>query len=260
MASIGSFLPDLSERTEAEEWMDDFSLDEDEYGEALADLRRINRLLGGYRATDAVLDPVLKRRDHLSLLDLGCGGGDLLAHLAFRAKAFDCELAGVGIDANPAIVEWAQNALDRRLPPSLREKIHIESGDALNLSYGKDEFDVTHAALFLHHFHGPNPSYLLREMERLSRSGVVINDLHRHPLAYIGIWTLSRILRMSPMVQHDGPISVRRGFSRGELESLGREADIASPRIQWHWAFRWTLTTLHSDPGSAPVNRNGSRR
>jgi predicted nuclease with RNAse H fold len=81
-------------------------------------------------------------------------------------------------------------------------------------------------------------------MQRLVQSGVLVNDLHRHPLAYVGIWALSRGLGMARMVQHDAPMSVRRGFRRRELEALAEKASLPSPSVRWHWAFRWTLSTI----------------
>lgn len=237
-------LPDLSTRLEADEWMDDFSITDERLTRALEDLRWTNRLLGGHTATDAVLDPLLQRRDEVRLLDLGCGSGDHLVRLVRRGARLDCTVRGVGIDLNPVTVGHARAHLNRRLSPALRSQVRAEVGNALALPYDEGAFDVVHAALFLHHFHGEEAVQLLNEMQRIGRLGVLVNDLHRHLLAYLGIWTLSRALRMAPMVQHDGPMSVRRGFRRTELEALAAEAGLPSPSIHWRWAFRWTLSTI----------------
>jgi len=154
----------------------------------------------------------------------------------------------VGVDLNPVTVGHGRAWLDHVLSPTLRRRAHIEIADALALPYPDNSFDVAHAALFLHHFHGAGAVQMLREMSRVARLGIVVNDLHRHRLAYAGIWLLSRLLRMAPMVQHDGPISVLRGFSRSELYSLAQAAGLAHPHVRWHWAFRWTLSTLPTTP------------
>ncbi len=237
-------LPDLSNRLEAKEWMDDFSISDARLGRALRDLRRVNQLLGGYQATDTVLDPILQQRDHLRLLDVGCGSGDYLAHLARRSEQAGCTLDLIGLDANPVTVGHARAYLDRQLSPHLRAQVRVEVGDALALPHEAGAFDLVHAALFLHHFHGPSAVRVLSEMQRVARLGLLVNDLHRHALAYVGIWGLSRALCLAPMVQHDGPVSVRRGFRRAELYALARAAQLPDPSIQWHWAFRWTLSTL----------------
>ncbi|MFB6229910.1 MAG: methyltransferase domain-containing protein [Salinibacter sp.] len=237
-------LPDLSTRLEAEEWMDDFSITDNRLTRTLQDLRWINFLLGGYSATAAALDPMLRRRSRLRIIDLGCGLGDYLVYLVRRAVQFGCSVEAVGLDANPTTVGHARAHLDRHLSPRLRTRVSVDIGDALAPSYEEGAFDVAHAALFLHHFHGEDAVRLLTEMQRLVRSGVLVNDLHRHPLAYAGIWALSRGLGMARMVQHDGPMSVRRGFWRRELETLAEKASLPSPSVRWHWAFRWTLSTI----------------
>jgi len=224
--------------------MDDVSITGERLRRALDDIRWINRLLGGYSATNSVFDPLLHTHSNLRVLDVGTGSGDYPARLVRRAHRRDTEMNAVGVDVNPATVGYGRAWLDAHLSPPLRGRVRLEVADALHLPYPDDAFDVTHAALFLHHFHGPEAPRLLREMARVSRLGIVVNDLHRHPLAYAGIWALSRLLRMAPMVQHDGPLSVQRGFRRSDLEALAHEAPLSAPSIRWHWAFRWTLSTV----------------
>lgn len=234
----------FSTRAEIEEWMDDPSASAADIQSALHDLRRINGLLGGYRATFTALRPLFRKHGSFHLLDVGTGSGDYLAHVLRWGRQRQTHVEAVGIDRSPATVGFGRAWLDTHLSTSFRPHARIDVGNALALPYDDNAFDVAHAALVLHHFHGPEAVQLLREMDRVSRVGIVINDLHRHPLAYAGIWVLSRLLRLAPMVQHDGPISVRRGFDRSDLQALARAAGLEAPNIRWHWAFRWILSTL----------------
>jgi SAM-dependent methyltransferase len=226
--------------------MDDPEVEGEALRTALRDLRRINRLLGGLRASTAVLKPMLATRSSLHVLDVGSGTGDYLAHFVRQGARHDTRVRATGIDLNPRTVGHGRAWLDATLPPALRSEAHLEVGDALALPYPDDAVDVAHAALFLHHFHGRAAVQLLREMDRVSRAGILVNDLHRHPLAYLGIWALSRAASFSPMVQHDGPLSVRRGFRRADLQALAGAAGLPSAAVRWHWAFRWTLSSLTS--------------
>jgi SAM-dependent methyltransferase len=226
--------------------MDDPNVSGAALEQALTNLRQINTLLGGYSASETVLNPLLYAQPSLRVLDVGTGTGDYPARFVRRGQRLGTSVEAVGVDLNPVTVGRGRAWLDDTLPSSLRSQVHLDIGDALALPYADNAFDVSHAALFLHHFHGPDAAQLLREMDRVSRLGIVVNDLHRHPLAYAGIWTLSRLLRMSPMVQHDGPISVLRGFRKGELVTLAYEAGLSRPTVRWHWAFRWMLSTLPS--------------
>lgn len=224
--------------------MDDFSLTDDRLRTALQNLRWINRWLGGYRATRTVLAPLLHRHSSLQVLDVGTGGGDYLPEVVQWGRTANCRVTAVGVDLNPVTVGHGRDWLDTALPAALRSRARIDIGDALSLPYPDNAFDVGHAALFLHHLYDDEARRLLRELHRVSRRGILINDLHRHPWAYAGIWALSRLLKFSPMVQHDGPLSVRRGFQRSDLRALAVNAGLPSPQIQWHWAFRWTLSTV----------------
>ena len=138
----------------------------------------------------------------------------------------------------------AFNAMSEERRHALRERIQVEVGDALALSYEAGAFDVTHAAMFMHHFRPDVAAVLLREMNRTSGHGLVVNDLHRHPLGYYGIWALAHAFPVSPMFRHDAPLSVLRGFRRDELYNLAVAADLPTPDVRWHWAFRWTLSTV----------------
>ena len=224
--------------------MDDFSIVDERLERALRNLRGVNRWLGGYHAARSALRPMLRREPKLHLLDLGTGVADYPEHLVPWAERHGCYLEVTALDANPDTVRYAQQALDARMPERLRPRIEVVVGDALDMSYADDTFDVTLASLFLHHFHGSEAVDLLREMNRVSRRGLVVNDLHRHPLAYYGIKLLGAILPVSAMFKHDGPLSVLRGFTRDELATLARQSDLPRPQIDWRWAFRWVLHTL----------------
>jgi hypothetical protein len=86
-------------------------------------------------------------------------------------------------------------------------------------------------------------------MPTVARAGFVINDLHRHPLAYYGIDALTRLIPgCSALVKNDGRLSVWRGFYRSEWQRLLKEQLEEQPEdatlqttLQWSWAFRWLV-------------------
>lgn len=221
--------------------MDDMSITDHRLHEALRDLRWTNRLLGGYASTRRVLAPLMADNARLRVLDIGTGGGDSLVDLIHFGHSQGCRVEAVGIDLNPGAVDYARRYLDRNLSERMRARVTVETGDALELRYDDDSFDVALSSLFLHHFDEEQSARVVGEMARVSRQGVCVNDLHRHPLAYLGVWALSRLLPASAMYRHDAPLSVRRGFRRGELESIANRAGLRDVEIRWHWAFRWTM-------------------
>ncbi len=236
-------MPDFSRRTQADEMMDDFSITDGRLTRALADLRWVNRWLGGHRAADSAIAPLLNKQELLRVIDLGSGGADYPEHLVRWGAQQGQRIEVVAVDANAQTVSYAQSALDDRLPAPLRDRVEVVCADALDLPYDDRTFDVAVAALFLHHFHGGEVVALLREMDRIAR-GLVVNDLHRHPLSYYGVRAIGVITGASAMFRHDAPLSVLRGFTRDELQQLADEADLRGARVHWRWAFRWVLTTI----------------
>ena len=96
---------------------------------------------------------------------------------------------------------------------------------------------MAHAGLFLHHFDDAQAARVLREMRRVARV-VVLNDLHRHPVAYYAIAALATLFQTSAMFRADAPHSVLRGFRRDELARVVEAAGLGGT-IAWRWAFRW---------------------
>ena len=239
-------LPSFAERLHGEELMDDFSITDARLIRALDALRWVNRLLGGYATSLQVLRPYLRAQAgrRVRLLDVGTGVADYPEVLVRWADRQGLDVHVTAVDANPATAAHARRTLDRRLPPSLRDRITVTVADALRLPYDDGAFEVVMAAMFMHHLREKEAVALVREMRRVARDGVLVNDLHRHPLAYLGILIPARLLPVSPMFRHDAPVSVRRGFRRADLEAVAVGAGLEGYRIRRHWAFRWSLSSF----------------
>lgn len=227
-------LPDFAHRERTLEIMDDRAVPARETAAALDEIAMLSRALNGYapsvRGIRRLL-PVGARA--FSLLDVGSGGGDVAQRLHAWARARGCEAHILGIDVSAAAVAHAARRCSG-IP-----QIQFERADLFELSDTRS-FDIVHSALTLHHFDGNLAIAALQRMFSLSRWGVVINDLHRHPIAYYGIRTLTRFFSTSRLIRNDAPLSVLRAFRRADLERLAREAGLGEPEIRWHWGFRWS--------------------
>lgn len=199
----------------------DLGVEHEEARRSLADLRFVNRWLGGRRALLRAVLPHLEAPARL--LDVGCGSGDLPVTLARAASG---PIVAVGLDAK---------LLHLREAPYVLRRV---AGDVRALPFPPRSFDVVTASCLLHHFDAPEVPSLLRALFGLCRRALVVNDLHRSRLPHaVSRWLLPLVLRSRVSV-NDGLISIRRGFTPRELEEAFREAGIPKVRIRRSFPYR----------------------
>lgn len=235
-------------RSYEKEIMDDFQGKGPDWDQALRELKIINNRLGGNAVTTNGIANLLQEKapEHaLSIADLGCGGGDMLVVMANWARKQQLEASFYGIDVNNHIVEYA------RKNTAAYPEIKYLAADIFSEKFGSRNFDVVTCSLFTHHFTDEELVKMLSRLKKQVRLGIVINDLHRHPLAYYSISLLTSLFSRSRMVRNDGPLSVLRGFSKKDWERVLQAAGISSYTIRWRWAFRWELVIpAHQKPFS----------
>jgi 2-polyprenyl-3-methyl-5-hydroxy-6-metoxy-1,4-benzoquinol methylase len=224
-------------RSTAPELMDDLTLPEPALQAALADLKKVNTLLGGHAVGIAGLKPFLSPTAEAHILDIGCGDGEFLRHLQKYCvkKGYKVRLTGWDCNAESLESGTKKKSKETRITYELRDILEfpeLPQGDLIII-----------CNLFLHHF---TDEEILKMLVHWSNSGckaVVINDLDRNPLAYYLFRLFGVIFMKSKIAIHDGLISIQRGFRRVDLELYSRESMPNSYSIRWRWAFRylWTL-------------------
>lgn len=239
-------MPNFRGRHGGPEIMDDPVIAPAQLRKALAELRALNRFLGGHSASTRTLQRFVRRNGlkKLSILDVGTGAGDYPVRFVAWGESRNLDVRVTAIDISNEAIHAAEEHAVKDLGRKAAERITFVAADALDLPFDSGEFDVCTAALFFHHLSNGEAVAALRDMRRIARYGVLINDIHRSPAAYVGLVAVTRLLRFSDVVRHDGPVSVLRAFRAAELQSLAAEAGITKARITWNWAFRWILTDL----------------
>jgi hypothetical protein len=233
-----SFLIDTSSRSSAAEMMDDFTIEGLVLRDTLDKLETINRLLGGNSATLKGLKKILLKSSKtktITIVDLGCGHGDILRDVAKFGRKNSYKFKLIGIDANNAAIDYAK-ALSKDYPELSFETIDIFSED-----FKKQTYDVVLCTLFLHHFKNNEIIPFLKSTVQKASIGVIVNDLHRHKLAYY-LFKMIGLFIKNKMVREDGLTSVLKAFKRNELETILTKTGV-NFSIQWKWAFRylWVL-------------------
>lgn len=232
------FFISTKNRTDKEELMDDFSIGGDLLRDTLDKLENINRWLGGNLMTVKALKKVLKnhpKEQELIIADIGCGHGDILRDVAKFGRKNGYKMKLIGMDANPTAIAYADE-LSTEFP-----ELSFKTEDIFSEAFKNRKFDVVLATLFLHHFKEAQLASFLGNTLKQTKIGIVVNDLHRHKLAYYLFMLLSVFIKNN-MIIEDGLTSVLRGFKRNELAHISKKLKV-KPQISWKWAFRfeWIL-------------------
>ena len=229
-----NFLVDTSNRSSKTEIMDDFTLEGVLLRDTLDKLEIINRLLGGNSVTISGLKKILKNQSKnktITIVDLGCGNGDILRDVAQFGRKNNYSFKLTGIDANLAAIDYAKE-LSKDYSELNFKKIDVFSED-----FKEQSFDIVLCTLFLHHFKNEELIPFLKTITEKAKIGIVVNDLHRHRLAYY-LFKLIGFFIKNEMVREDGLTSILRAFKKKDLENIAKELNVHFS-VQWKWAFRY---------------------
>jgi 2-polyprenyl-3-methyl-5-hydroxy-6-metoxy-1,4-benzoquinol methylase len=229
----------LTDRKMTHEIMDSPGLSPAQHIQALEGLRRINRISdSGRNMAGPILEFAQKQSlRNLKILDVACGGGDVPTAVAQRLKRR-------GINAEFTLLDASQTALQQAQALAQNTNVQVQTicGDALRAPI-EEPFDVVINSLFLHHLPHDAAIAMLVRMRELTRHLVVISDLRRSYAGFTAAWIGCRLLCRSPIVHHDGPVSVRAAWTIDELRELAAAAGMSGASIRrcrpWRMLLVW---------------------
>src|ERR1051326_2290339 len=242
----------FSKRSYQRELLDRDDIPFEDIKQNMKELEFINARLGGHKITlhavRAMISKVSKQagpnHEVISILEIGCGGGDNLRVIKNDCERKNIKIELAGVDINPHCIEFAKSRKEN-------EGIVFYTSDYKLLRL-EQKPDIIFSSLFFHHFGDLEVVAIMKWMSANSRVGFFINDLHRHPFAYYSIKWLTKLFSKSYLVKHDAPLSVLRGFKRNELEMymaqcmpVGHSPSISNFELTWQWAFRWLFIFQH---------------
>ena len=226
--------PELKYRSSERELMDLPGVDVQEIHKALHELKLINKWLGGNKVITSGLKELTLGVNDFSIVDIGCGGGDVLALIHKWGFNNRKNIKLAGIDINASIIAYASKNLNN-IPG-----VKLFCSDVNKLPAGL-KFDYSTCTLFCHHFDDQEVVELIKVMYHISNRGVLINDIHRHWLAYHSIKYLTMLFSKTYLVKNDAPLSVARSFTLEDWKRILDKAGISNYKISWKWAFRWQI-------------------
>lgn len=225
--------PDASSfasRAHLTELMDETSSYE-ELRDCLRDLESVNRTVLAYRPTLQWLRQFAgPAATPLHIVDVGSGGGDMLRRIELWARRRNMPVYLTGVDMNPFATRAAREFTGA--------SSHIQWITSDALTYRPERpIDIILSSIFTHHLTDEEIVHFLAWMEQTAVRGWFINDLERSRTPYMLFTLLSRLMRWHKLVQHDGPVSIRRSFTLEDWRNYIERAGLARLPIRISQVF-----------------------
>lgn len=200
--------PDLTE------WMDRPDCDWELLFNTYRQFSRINRLLSGWTSIYRDhIGPVLQQKNGtVSILDIGCGGGDIIRLLDRLCKqdGFQAEFTGIDPDTRSieflATQEWPKNI----------QFMPVHSGDLVQQNH---RFDMVISNHLIHHLTDASLRSVCRDARHLADSKILFSDIERSDLGYLSFRIIAPLLFRNSYIVRDGLISIKKSYRKEELQN-----------------------------------------
>ncbi len=230
---------DFSQRSHEKEIMDDYAASDIELTRFYDDLSWINRYLFGKRIFTTGIKDLYKDLSSTSLpitlADFACGGGSTLNACALWSNNKKLPISFLVMILILFYLNMLMINQPMNYPLFLKSKIYFP------VNFQKKTFDIIMCNLFCHHLTDEQIIYFFKQMHHQAQKGIIINDLQRHWLAYVGFNVFSFLKKLLPITKHDGLVSIKKGFTKQEIIYLLQKSEIKHYKITWRFPFYYNI-------------------
>lgn len=233
-------------RTFRAELMDEPGVPEELLRKNLRELDILNRHTLAYRHSIRAVESLADGASgEVHIVDLGCGSGDAMKHMAKWAREKGIRARFTGIDNNPHAIDYLQQHCSDY--PEIRglAMSHREYFDR------REDVDIYHCSLFMHHLEDEDVMDLLTHFKSTARLGFVVSDILRGPFAYYGSVIFTHLAFGTRLARHDGPVSVLKGFKMAEVRDLMSATGISAYDLRRSMGFRFILAAATGKPDAS---------
>ena len=222
---------------QAKELMDNPNCDRELLFHTYRQFKTINKLFSGWHTIyKKYLLPHMQEKTTYSILDVGCGGGDILLELAYYARQDGIRVEMHGIEPD-------QHALAFIKTQSFPNNIKFTQATLKQLLKNPTKYDFVINNNVLHHLSTPELTEMMQDASRICQRMVIFNDLRRTDISYLMFKILTAAFFKNSFAQYDGSLSIKRSYTPKELAQLCPE------NWQVKKLFPYRQLAIYSQPG-----------
>jgi len=195
------------------EKMEDPNCDLTQLNNTYEQFTTVNRLLGGWSGIyKKLIHPALLRQpNNPTLLDIGCGGGDILRMLSSFANEDDLNLQCTGIDPDLRAIDFARQRNRDPLASYLQQS-------SSELSDRGESYTVVISNHLLHHLNSEELHNVCKDADDLATDLVIFSDIERSDIGYASFRLIAPIFFKNSFIAEDGALSIRKSYRAQELK------------------------------------------
>lgn len=163
-----------------------------------------------------LIRPALPRDRPASILDGGCGGGDITVRLARRARRDGFDVRVTGIDPDVRAHRFASSSSAHRR----HANVVFRRATSADLVTAGETFDVVVSNHLLHHLGEAGLDGLLADSEVLTRGIAIHGDILRSRTALVLFGAATLPLARGSFIRRDGLTSIHRSYLQEELRAV----------------------------------------
>lgn len=134
------------------------SYEVDRYGDCYKELYRQIR----NETLSNIINQRLENKEPLRVLEIGCGTGLTLSHLA----SMNANMELHGLDFSPAMLSQAHQKLNES-----ENSFGLVRGNVFTLPFNNESFDIVYSTRFIHQFKHEDKRIIYKEMSRILKPG-----------------------------------------------------------------------------------------
>lgn len=198
------------------EWMDRDDCDKELLFNTYDQFDRINRLLSGWGGIykNYIKPHILKAEanpdEPFTILDIGCGGGDIIRYLNALCTNDGFHVLFTGIDPDTRALDFSHQSAQ---PTNIQ--IFSERSDQLVKE--NRTFDIVISNHLMHHLSPEELTSICNDASSLAKIGVIFSDIERSDLGYLAFQTIAPLLFRKSYIVQDGLTSIKKSYRKDEL-------------------------------------------